>query len=127
MGVVVGPLSSTSQVTHDPAEAELQKIADGGSARVRVRPEQLMQRVKKPVVKAQNKRDRSAGYAGDAVGQRHTQTVKCRKQERPSRKPLRPTAAFYSVYHLLQKKYRAAAPVEAALHRLVQGESARIS
>ena len=36
---------------HDPAEAELQKIADGGSARVLVRPEQLMQRVKKPVVK----------------------------------------------------------------------------
>ncbi len=115
-----------------PACAEAQQRAQALPPRRGLPAKQTVQRAQQIIIKAQNERDRPAGHAGDAVSQRHAQAVKCRKQAGTSQSPPHPepkplAAVFYSVYHLPQKKYSAAAPVEAALHRLVQGEYARIS
>ena len=78
----VGEQNDTAAHADAPADAQLGKVAESRFARFARAPEQIVERIEKALVEAQNKRDGPARNAGDTVRQRHAEPVKCRQQHR---------------------------------------------
>lgn len=72
-----GQQDDAGRHAHAPSKPELQKVDQRGPSFRAASSKQAVERVQKPFIKAQNKGDRSAGDAGNAVGQGHAEAVKC--------------------------------------------------